>query len=52
LNDFAAFKDIFGELESFDYYCEAYIKNTRLFEDIFRKIEASIRGFSKDNEVF
>jgi hypothetical protein len=34
------FKDIFREVEAFDYNCEAFIKITRLFEDIFREIEA------------
>jgi hypothetical protein len=45
LNDFENFKDIFRELvEAFDYYFEAFIKITRLFEDIFRETEASIRN--------
>jgi hypothetical protein len=33
-------KDIFRELEAFDYKCEAFLKTTRLFEDIFREMEA------------
>jgi hypothetical protein len=37
------FKDIFRELEAFNYKCEAFIKITRLSEDIFRRMEASIR---------
>jgi hypothetical protein len=28
-------------MEAFDYKCEAFIKITRLFEDIFREMEAS-----------
>jgi hypothetical protein len=34
--------------------CEGVIKTARLFEDIFREMEASIRNleFFKDNEVF
>jgi hypothetical protein len=34
------FKDIFRELDAFDYKCEAFIKTTRLFEDIFREMGA------------
>jgi hypothetical protein len=34
------FKDIFREVEAFDYKCEAFIKATRLFEDIFNGNEA------------
>jgi hypothetical protein len=44
LNDFEAFKDMFRELEAFDYKCEAFIKIMRFFEDISREIEASIRN--------
>jgi hypothetical protein len=33
------FKDIFRELEAFDYKCEAFIKKTRLFEDIFKEVK-------------
>jgi hypothetical protein len=29
----------FREVEAFDYECEAFIKITRLIEDIFREIE-------------
>jgi hypothetical protein len=36
LTDFVAFKEIFWELEAFDYYCEAFIKITKLFENIVR----------------
>jgi hypothetical protein len=32
-------KDIIKEMEAFEYKCEAFIKITRLFEDIFREIE-------------
>jgi hypothetical protein len=38
------FKDIFREVEGFDYKCEAFIKITRFFEDIFRGIEALKRN--------
>jgi hypothetical protein len=38
------FKDIFIEFEAFDYMCGAFIKIRRLFEDIFREMEASIRN--------
>jgi hypothetical protein len=44
LNDFEAFKEIFREVEAFDYTCEALINITRLFEDIFRKMEALIKN--------
>jgi hypothetical protein len=44
---FEAFKDIFRELEAFDYKCEAFIKITRLLKDIFREI-----GFNKKSEAF
>jgi hypothetical protein len=30
-------------MEAFDYKCEAFIKITRLFEDMFREMEALIR---------
>jgi hypothetical protein len=33
-----------GELEAFDCKCEAFIRSTRLFEDIFREMEDSIRN--------
>jgi hypothetical protein len=36
-------KDIFRELEAFDYKCEAFIKIMRLFEDISSGMEVSIR---------
>jgi hypothetical protein len=38
------FKDIFREVEAFDYKFKAFIKITKLFEDIFREIEALIRN--------
>jgi hypothetical protein len=38
------FKDIFREVEAYDYKCEAFIKITRLFEDIFTEMEALIRN--------
>jgi hypothetical protein len=34
------FKDIFKEVEDIDCKCEALIKVTRLFEDIYNGIEA------------
>jgi hypothetical protein len=37
------FKGIFSELEAFDK-CEVSIKITRVFEDIFREMEASKRN--------
>jgi hypothetical protein len=53
---FKTFKDkwrFFRILEAFDYRCEALIKITRLFEDIFREMDG---GFNKNNsrevEVF
>jgi hypothetical protein len=48
------FKDTFRELEAFDYKCEVFIKMTRLFEDISREMEASIRNLRlfKDFEAF
>jgi hypothetical protein len=49
------FKEIFGELEASDYYmCEVFIKTTRLFEDIFREIEALIKNldYFKGYEAF
>jgi hypothetical protein len=39
------FKGIFREVEAYDYKCEALIKITMLFEDIFR-------GFNKKCEAF
>jgi hypothetical protein len=36
-------KEIFKEMEAFDYNCEAFIKITRIFEDIFREMETLIR---------
>jgi hypothetical protein len=45
------FKDIFREVEAFDYKCEAFIRITRLIEDIFREMEGLIRGFFKDYEA-
>jgi hypothetical protein len=32
------------KVEAFDYKCEAFIKITRLFEDIFTEMEALIRN--------
>jgi hypothetical protein len=48
------FSEMFREVEAFDYNCEAFIKITRLFEDIFRKMEALIINLRlfKDNEAF
>jgi hypothetical protein len=37
-------KDFFREVEAFDYQCEAFIKTTRLFEEIYSKMEALIRS--------
>jgi hypothetical protein len=37
-------KDIFREIEAFDYKCEAFIKITRLLEKKFRENEALIRN--------
>jgi hypothetical protein len=45
------FKDIFRKLENFDCKCEAFIKITRLFEDIFKEIESS-EDFSKITRLF
>jgi hypothetical protein len=45
------FKNIFREMEAFDYKCEAFIKITRLYEDIFNGTEAFLnrfRAFSKN----
>jgi hypothetical protein len=46
-------------LEASDYMCEAFIKTTRLFEDIFREMETSQRnldffdvGLFKEFEAF
>jgi hypothetical protein len=33
-------KEIFREAEAFDYNCEAFIKITRICEDISREMEA------------
>jgi hypothetical protein len=38
------FKNHFRDVGTFDYKCEAFIKITRLFVDIFREIEALIRN--------
>jgi hypothetical protein len=35
------FKDNFRKFEAFDYKCEAFIKISRVFGDIFREMEAS-----------
>jgi hypothetical protein len=43
-DDFRLFKNIFRKLEAFDYKCEAFIHITRLFEDLFREIQALIRN--------
>jgi hypothetical protein len=37
-------KDIFREVEAFDYKCGAFIEITMLFEDIFGEMEALIRN--------
>jgi hypothetical protein len=37
-------QEIFREVEAFNYECEAFIKTTMLFEDIFREMEALIRN--------
>jgi hypothetical protein len=42
------FKHIFKEIEAFDYKCEVIIKIKRLFNDIFRKIEALITRLFED----
>jgi hypothetical protein len=45
LNDFeASFLKTIREFEAFDYKCEAFIKITRVFGDIFREMEASKRN--------
>jgi hypothetical protein len=36
-------KEIYSEMEAFDYKCEAFVKITRIFEDIFREMVASIK---------
>jgi hypothetical protein len=53
------FKDIFREVEAFDYKCEAFIKVTRLFEGIFNGNEAFFQSdlrlfliFSRKMEAF
>jgi hypothetical protein len=33
---------MFKEVEAFVWVCEAFVKITRLFEDIIREIEASV----------
>jgi hypothetical protein len=38
------FKDISREIEALDYKCEAFIKIKRLFENIFRGMEALTRN--------
>jgi hypothetical protein len=38
------FKNIFREVEAFDYKCEIFIEITRLFDHIFREMEALIRN--------
>jgi hypothetical protein len=38
------FKDIFREVEAFDYNSEPFLKITRLLEDIFIEMEALIRN--------
>jgi hypothetical protein len=43
-NDFEAF-------EGFDYKCEAFIKITRLFEDIFREMEDQIKNLRLFKEL-
>jgi hypothetical protein len=40
------FKDIFREVEAFDYKCEAFIRITSHIEDIFREMEALIRNLT------
>jgi hypothetical protein len=45
------FINIFSEVEVFDYKCEAFIKITRLFEDIFRDNKKS-EAFSKILKTF
>jgi hypothetical protein len=45
--NFEKFSEIGGfwsYCEAFDCKCEAFIKTTRLFEDIFKEMEASIRN--------
>jgi hypothetical protein len=38
------FKDIFREVEDFDYKCEAFIKITSLFEEIIREMKVLLRN--------
>jgi hypothetical protein len=38
------FKNISREVKAFDYKCEVFIEIKRLFEDIFREMEALIRN--------
>jgi hypothetical protein len=44
LNNVEAFERHFQEVDVFDYKYEAFIKTTRLFEDIFREKEALKRN--------
>jgi hypothetical protein len=46
------FKDIFRESEALNWKSEAFIKITRLFEDIFREMEGSIRILRLFEEIF
>jgi hypothetical protein len=39
-------------VEAFDYKCEGFIKIKRLFENIFREIEALIRNLRLFEDVF
>jgi hypothetical protein len=39
-------------LEAFDCKCEALIKITRLFEEMFKEIEASIRYLRLIEDIF
>jgi hypothetical protein len=40
-------------MEAFDYKCEAFIKITRLFEDIFREMEnKNPEAFTKITRLF
>jgi hypothetical protein len=44
--------DIIREVEAFDYKCEAFIKVSRLFEDIFREIQTLIRNLRHFEDIF
>jgi hypothetical protein len=46
------FKDYLSEVEAFDYKCEAFIKVTRLFEDIFNGNEAFLNYFQRNGGFF